>query len=61
MSNKGMVIYGIGCGVITMVIRFWGGYPEGVSFAILIMNAFAPIINNSFKPARFGQVKAVKK
>jgi len=61
MSAKGMIIYGIGCGVITMVIRFWGGYPEGVSFAILIMNAFAPIINNSFKPARFGQVKVVKK
>lgn len=61
MSAKGMIVYGIGCGVITMVIRLWGGYPEGVSFAILIMNAFAPIINNSFKPARFGQIKAVKK
>jgi len=60
MSAKGMIVYGIGCGVITMVIRLWGGYPEGVSFAILIMNAFAPIINNSFKPVRFGQVKKVK-
>ncbi len=60
MSAKGMIVYGIGCGVITMVIRFWGGYPEGVSFAILIMNAFAPIINTSIKPARFGQIKKVK-
>ncbi len=60
MSAKGQIIYGIGCGVITMVIRFWGGYPEGVSFAILIMNAFAPLINNQFKPQRFGQIKAVK-
>lgn len=60
MSNKGMIIYGIGCGVITMVIRFWGGYPEGVSFAILIMNAFVPLINNALKPKRFGMVTAVK-
>ena len=61
MSSKGMIVYGIGCGVITMVIRFWGGYPEGVSFAILIMNAFAPVINKGFKPARFGQLKKVNK
>ncbi|MCF8364185.1 MAG: RnfABCDGE type electron transport complex subunit D [Bacteroidales bacterium] len=60
MSAKGQIVYGIGCGVITMVIRFWGGYPEGVSFAILIMNAFAPLINTSFKPARFGVVKVTK-
>jgi electron transport complex protein RnfD len=53
-----MIVYGIGCGVITMVIRFWGAYPEGVSFAILIMNAFAPLINNLFKPKRFGVIKA---
>jgi Na+-translocating ferredoxin:NAD+ oxidoreductase subunit D len=57
MSAKGQIIYGIGCGVLTMVIRFWGGYPEGVSFAILIMNAFAPLINKTFKPARFGVAK----
>lgn len=57
MSAKGQIIYGIGCGVITMVIRFWGGYPEGVSFAILIMNAFAPLINTTFKPKRFGLIK----
>lgn len=56
MSAKGQIVFGIGCGVLTMVIRLWGGYPEGVSFAILIMNAFAPLINKAFKPARFGIV-----
>ncbi len=56
MSPKGQIVFGIGCGVITMVIRFWGAYPEGVSFAILIMNAFAPLINRVFKPKRFGEV-----
>ncbi|NLO51542.1 MAG: RnfABCDGE type electron transport complex subunit D [Bacteroidales bacterium] len=60
MSARGQIVYGVGCGVITMVIRFWGSYPEGVSFAILIMNAFAPLINNAFKPVRFGKVEAVK-
>lgn len=54
MSYRGMVIYGIGIGVVTMVIRFWGAYPEGVSFAILIMNAFVPLINKYVKPKRFG-------
>jgi electron transport complex protein RnfD len=38
-----------------MLIRIWGAYPEGVSFAILIMNAFVPLINKGFKPARFGK------
>jgi len=40
MTHKGMIIYGIGIGVITVFIRTWGAYPEGVSFAVLIMNAF---------------------
>ncbi len=56
MTSKGMVIYGIGIGILTVVIRQWGGYPEGVSFAILIMNAFTPLINNYIKPKRFGRV-----
>lgn len=56
MSAKGQILFGIGCGVITMLIRVYGVYPEGVSFAILIMNAFVPIINRSFKPKRFGEV-----
>ena len=54
MTTKGMVIYGIGIGVITMVIRLWGAYPEGMSFAILLMNAVTPLINKYVKPRRFG-------
>lgn len=45
ITSKGMIIFGIGCGVITAIIRIWGAYPEGVSFAILIMNAVTPLIN----------------
>ncbi len=55
MSKSGMLIFGFGCGVLTMLIRVWGAYPEGVSFAILIMNAFVPLINKAFKPSRFGK------
>ncbi|NCC74342.1 MAG: Na+-transporting NADH:ubiquinone oxidoreductase subunit D, partial [Sphingobacteriia bacterium] len=54
MSPKGQIIFGVGCGILTMVIRLWGAYPEGVSFAILIMNAFTPLINKTCKPVRFG-------
>ena len=54
MTHKGMVVYGVGIGVITMCIRLWGAYPEGVSFAILIMNAVVPLINKYVKPRRFG-------
>jgi len=54
MTKKGMVIFAIGIGIITVVIRFYGAYPEGISFAILIMNAFVPLINSYFKPRRFG-------
>ncbi len=56
MTKKGMIIYGVGIGVITMCIRLWGSYPEGVSFAILIMNGFTPLINTYTKPKRFGEV-----
>ena len=59
MTKKGMVVFAIGIGIITVVIRLWGAYPEGVSFAILIMNAFVPLINKYFKPRRFGaKIKA---
>lgn len=54
MTTKGMIIYGIGIGVLTMVIRLWGAYPEGMSFAILIMNSVVPLINKYVKPRRFG-------
>lgn len=53
MSHKGMLIYGIGIGILTVVIRVFGAYPEGMSFAILIMNAFTPLINRYCKPVRF--------
>lgn len=56
MSPKGMLVFGAGAGLITMLIRIWGAYPEGVSFAILIMNAFVPLIDRAFKPKRFGEV-----
>ena len=56
MSHKGMLIFGVGIGVITVLIRVWGIYPEGISFAILIMNAVVPLINKYVKPKRFGEV-----
>ena len=57
MTVRGGVIYAVGIGVITMCIRLWGAYPEGMSFAILIMNATVPLINRSVKPKRFGAKK----
>jgi electron transport complex protein RnfD len=54
MNPKGQLIYGIGIGIITISIRLWGAYPEGISFAILIMNAVTPLINTYVKPKRFG-------
>ena len=53
MTPKGMIIFGAGIGILTVVIRIFGAYPEGMSFAILIMNAFTPLINRYCKPARF--------
>jgi len=55
MNTRGMLVYGIGIGIITVLIRAFGAYPEGVSFAILIMNAFTPLINTYIKPKRFGE------
>ncbi len=57
MTTRGMVIYGVGIGVLTMCIRLWGAYPEGMSFAILIMNSVVPLINKYVKPKRFGLKK----
>jgi len=56
MSGKGQLVFGLGCGILTILIRVFGAYPEGVSFAILIMNAFVPLIDRGFKPNRFGEV-----
>ena len=61
MTPKGQLIYGVAIGFLTIVIRNWGSYPEGMSFAILIMNAFTPLINSYIKPKRFGEVPANNK
>ncbi len=55
MTGKGQLVFGAGVGIITIIIRVWGAYPEGVSFAILLMNAVVPHLNNAFKPKRFGK------
>ena len=55
MTPKGQLIFGAGVGILTIIIRVWGAYPEGVSFAILLMNAVVPHLNNAFKPKRFGE------
>lgn len=57
MTGWGQIVYGIGIGVIVMVIRTWGAYPEGMSFAILIMNAVTPLLNMYIRPKRFGEKK----
>jgi electron transport complex protein RnfD len=56
MSGKGKVIFALGCGVLTSVIRLWGGYPEGVSYSILLMNLAVPLLDRAFKPRMFGSV-----
>ncbi len=56
MSVRGQLIYGAGAGILTILIRVFGAYPEGVSFAILIMNAFVPLLDRWLKPKRFGEV-----
>ena len=57
MTPLGQIIYGIGIGIIVVVIRTWGAYPEGMSFAILIMNAVTPLLNMYLRPRRFGEKK----
>lgn len=56
MTRGGMILYGVLIGIITVVIRLWGAYPEGMSFAIFIMNGATPLINKYMKPKRFGEV-----
>jgi electron transport complex protein RnfD len=55
MTIRGVVIYSAGIGIITILVRVFGAYPEGISFAILIMNAFVPLLNKYLKPSRFGE------
>ncbi|AJD32826.1 MULTISPECIES: RnfABCDGE type electron transport complex subunit D [Clostridium] len=57
MTKKGQVIFALGCGVITTVIRIFGGYPEGVSYSIILMNLFVPLIDKFVAPRVFGEVK----
>ncbi len=59
-TPKGQVVFGIGCGLLTAIIRLWGGYPEGVSYSILLMNILAPLIDKFTAPKRFGAVKQKK-
>ena len=54
VTGKGMIIFGFGCGLVTVLIRLFGGYPEGVSFAILLMNAATPLIDRYTRPRVFG-------
>lgn len=56
ITTKGQIIFGVGCGVLTSLIRIYGGYPEGVCYAILLMNAVTPLIDRYVKPRRFGEV-----
>lgn len=55
MGKTAMVIYGVGIGLITMIIRYFGSYPEGISFAILIMNSVVPLLNKYVKPRKYGR------
>ena len=60
LTRLGQIVYGIGCGVITVVIRYFGGYPEGVSYAILIMNCCVVLLDRIGRPKKFGAPKKVK-
>ena len=57
LTRRGMLIYGVGTGFLTFLIRIYGSYPEGVSLAIIIMNMFVPMINRATGPVKFGFVK----
>jgi electron transport complex protein RnfD len=58
--HRGQIVFGIGCGIITMLIRLKGGFPEGVMFAILLMNCFTPLIDRKMRARTFGQKKEAK-
>ena len=60
VTKKGEVIFGIGCGLLTVFIRYFGGYPEGVSYSILIMNCCVWLIDKVGKPNRYGVTKEMK-
>lgn len=58
VTRKGQVVFGVGCGILTILIRLFGGYPEGVCYAILIMNSAAPLIDKYTRPRAFGEVRS---
>jgi len=58
VSRSGQVVYGFGCGFLTWIIRTFAGYPEGVAFAVLLMNALTPLIDRAFRPRTFGRTRA---
>ena len=60
ISNKGNIIFAVGLGLFTVAIRIWGGYPEGVSYSILLMNCTVPLINKFTVPKKFGYIKPQK-
>ena len=57
LTKLGQIVFGIGCGVLTVVIRYFGGYPEGVSYAILIMNCCVVLLDRIGRPTKFGAPK----
>lgn len=59
-TGAGQIIFGVGCGLVTFLIRKWGGYPEGVTYAILLMNVVTPLIDKYVMPKTFGKVKEVR-
>jgi len=61
ITRKGMIIFALGCGFLTFLIRFYGSFPEGVSLAIILMNIFVPMINRATQPAKFGKLPKEKK
>jgi electron transport complex protein RnfD len=60
ITRKGMIIFALGCGFLTFLIRFYGSFPEGVSLAIILMNIFVPLINRVTQPVKFGTVRKEK-
>jgi electron transport complex protein RnfD len=61
LTRKGQLIFGLGCGLLTFVIRKWGGYPEGVSFAILMMNATVPLLDRVCRPRIYGYERSAER
>ena len=55
VTRKGMMVFGVGCGLLTMVIRRWGGYPDGVAFAVLLANMCVPLIDYYTQPRVYGE------